>query len=87
MRAVSGIRMSHQLQLIIHTNEFSSLIVRGAKDSKTASESKSLSPTNNSTSTVFCINYGLYNMLRTNRQYRRSLIVNLLSIFDEYQVR
>ncbi|CAH8646525.1 unnamed protein product [Schistosoma bovis] len=85
MRAVSGIRMSHQLQLIIHTNEFSSLIVRGAKDSKTASESKSLSPTNNSTSTVFCINYGLYNMLRTNRQYRRSLIVNLLSIFDEYQ--
>ncbi|XP_018654121.1 nipped-B-like protein (delangin) (scc2 homolog) [Schistosoma mansoni] len=85
MRAVSGIRMSHQLQVIIHTNEFSSLIVRGAKDSKIASESKSLSPTNNSTSTVFCINYGLYTMLRTNRQYRRSLIVNLLSIFDEYQ--
>ncbi|CAH8570825.1 unnamed protein product [Schistosoma turkestanicum] len=85
MRAVSGIRMSHQLQVIMQTNEFSSLIVRGAKDSKISSEGKPLSPTNNSATTVFCINYGLYTLLRTNRQYRRSLIVNLLSMFDDQQ--
>nr|CAH8872970.1 unnamed protein product [Trichobilharzia regenti] len=86
MRAVSGIRLSYQLQMVLHPCESSSpVIVRGAKDSKNNSEAKSLSPTNNSTNTVLCMNHALYTMLRTNRQQRRSLIVNLLSMFDGQQ--
>ncbi|KAH8865496.1 Nipped-B-like protein B [Schistosoma japonicum] len=74
IRAVTGIRMSYQLQLLIHPNEFSPLIVRGAKYYKITSERESLSPTNNPTATVLCLNHSLYTMLRSNRHYRRSLI-------------
>ncbi|CAH8655490.1 unnamed protein product [Heterobilharzia americana] len=78
--------MSFQLQVILYPSEISSTaIIRGAKDPKNSQDSKSFSPNNNSANTVYCINHALYNMLRTNRQHRRSLIVNLLALFDDRQ--
>lgn len=94
MKAEPGIRIGFRLQCLVAAGGGDAKgPIRGASDSivsKTEDEKDGNAGNNDSHFNIqsgpVALNYAVYRILQTNRKHRRSLIHNLLVLFDLEQV-